>query len=284
MGNLNNFFALLRIPQWSKAIFVMVGFFYSQESGFFVPVLLASLAFCFISSAVYIYNDIQDRSEDRVHPHKCTRPIASDKVNLRQAVAILFFLLITGLILGWSISRPLVLILAAYLIINLGYNHFFKLIPILDVVCIAAGFMLRVLAGTTGVGLPMSRWLLVAATMLSLFIAFNKRRLEINLGLSHPTRQVLKKYHPVVLQRLIIGSGALCFCIYLLYVVYAREESFYFLITLPFAAIALWRFAWLSGQNVADDDPVNVFLADRLSRLNFWCLAILTFLALSRPN
>lgn len=281
MEKLINFFLLLRVSHWTKAIFVMLGFFYTPMPGYFVPAILAALAFCLISSAVYIYNDIQDRSEDSLHPHKCRRPIASDRVSVTDAVFMLFFLLITGLTLGWLVSKTLAMILLVYLVINLAYNHVLKLIPVLDVLCIALGFMLRVFAGTIGIGVSVSGWLMIAATLLSLFIALNKRQLEMQLGLKNSTRKVLRKYDPVLLHQLIVATGLASFFTYLLYTVYARGESFFFILTIPFAAIALWRFAWLATQHVDNDDPVNVFLSDRLSRINLWCFAILTFMALT---
>lgn len=282
MEKLSHFFLLLRISHWSKAAFVMLGFFYAPATGYFVPAVLASLSFCLIASAVYVYNDIQDRTEDSLHPHKCRRPIANDNITVSEAIFMLFLLLITGLVLGWLISKTLAIILTIYLVINLAYNHVLKLIPILDVICIATGFMLRVLAGTIGIGLPISLWLTIAATLLSLFIALNKRRLEMQLGLKHSTRKVLKKYNPVHLQQLINATGVACFITYLLYTIYARDEAFYFMLTLPFAAFALWRFSWLSTQEVENDDPVNVFLSDRLSRLNLWCFIILTCMAITQ--
>lgn len=281
MSKLGNYFWLLRISHWSKSVFVLFGFFYTPISGYFIPAMLAALAFCLISSAVYIYNDIQDREEDSLHPHKKTRPLANNQVTLLEAVSFLSVLLLVGLTLGWLISKQLALILLIYLAINLAYNHVLKLIPILDVFCIAVGFMLRVLAGTIGIGLELSVWLTIAATVLSLFIALNKRRLELQLGLKNSTRKVLKKYRPLLLNRLIVATGTISFLIYLAYILYARDESFYFMLTLPFAAIALWRFAWLSTQEVENDDPVDVFLKDRLSRINLWCFAILSFMALT---
>jgi 4-hydroxybenzoate polyprenyltransferase len=281
MNKLFDYYSLLRVSHWSKAVFVLLGFFYTPIPGYFIPALLAALSFCLLSSAVYIYNDIHDRFEDSLHPHKSRRPLASNSVFLIEAVFLLLILLCVGLVLGWLISGTLVIILCTYLAVNLVYNHLFKFIPILDVLCIAVGFMLRVLAGTIGIGLTLSVWLLTAATLLSLFIALNKRRLEMQLGLKHATRKVLKKYHPLLLQQLIFATGLACFIDYLLYIIYAREQSFYFLLTVPFSAFALWRFSWLSTQEVTNDDPVAVFLSDRLSRFNLWCFAILTFMALT---
>ncbi|KTD82995.1 phosphoribose diphosphate:decaprenyl-phosphate phosphoribosyltransferase [Legionella waltersii] len=280
MDKLLNYFSLLRVSHWSKSIFVMLGFIYTPVSGFLLPAIVASFCFCLIASSVYIYNDIQDRSEDRLHPYKSNRPLASDLVSVEDAIGIMFLLIISGLGIGWLISKSLVIILAIYLLINLAYNHLLKLIPILDVACIAMGFMLRVLAGTTGIGIPISIWLLIAATLLSLFIALNKRQLEIQLGLKNSTRKVLRKYHPQLLQRLILGTGIACLMTYILYIVYVREEAYYFVLTLPFAAIALWRFAWLAKQEVNNDDPVNVFLCDKLSILNLLSFSVLTLMAL----
>ncbi len=282
MERLKHLFLLLRVSHWAKAAFVMLGFCYTPTPGYFIPALLASLAFCLIASAVYIYNDIEDRDEDSLHPHKRHRPLASEKVSVSEAIFMLFLLLLTGLTLGWLISKNLAIILCIYLVINVAYNHVFKLIPIVDVLCIAAGFMLRVLAGTLGIGLSISTWLIVAATLLSLFIALNKRRMEMQLGLKHATRKVLKKYNPLALHWLIVVIGFSSFITYVFYIIYAQDESFYFMLTVPFAAIALWRFAWLAMRDIENDDPVIVFLSDRLSRINIWCFVVLTFMALAQ--
>lgn len=279
---LKHLFSLLRISHWTKSVFVMLGFCYTPTSGYFIPALFASVAFCLISSAVYIYNDIEDRTEDSLHPHKKNRPLASERVSISEAIFMLFVLLITGLTLGWLISKTLALILCAYLVVNIAYNHVFKLLPVFDVLCIAAGFMLRVLAGTIGIGLPISIWLTVAATLLSLFIALNKRRLEMRMGLKHATREVLKKYNPTLLHGFIISIGMATFITYILYIIYVQDESFYFMLTVPFAAIALWRFGWLATQDIDNDDPIMIFLNDQLSRLNLWCFVVLTFMALTQ--
>ena len=277
--HIKNLFWLLRIPHWVKSLFVLIGFIYTPTPGYLLPALLAAFAFCLISSAVYIYNDIEDQQEDKLHPLKQHRPIVSGQVSVGEAVLVLFFLLIGGLILGGMVSKKLAFILGLYLAINVAYNHFFKVIPVLDVLSIALGFMLRALAGTVGIGLPTSAWLILAITLLSFFIALNKRQLEIRFNLKTHTRQVLKKYHPHLLSNLILGIGISTFLTYLMYVIFAQGQSFYFMLTLPFTAIALWRFAWLAKQEIDNDDPILLFLRDRLSRFNLWCFIILTLLA-----
>jgi 4-hydroxybenzoate polyprenyltransferase len=244
--------------------------------------LMAAFAFCLIASAVYIYNDVQDRDEDKRHPQKCQRPLAAGEVSLDFALGMLGVLLISGLSLAWFISSKLAAILGLYLLINFVYNHNLKKFPVWDVLCIASGFMLRVLAGTIGIGLPISWWLTVSATLLSLLIALCKRRLEKQLNLSFETRIVLKKYSSQTLDKLILVTAISSFLSYLFYTIYVRDESFYFLLTLQFAAIGLWRFAWLTTRTCDEDDPVSLFFSDNLSRFNLLCFVLLTMLAVTR--
>lgn len=281
MPSLKKIAYLLRFSHWSKASFVFLGVIYSELPDYLLSACIAALSFCLLSSAIYIFNDLQDREHDRVHPQKCKRPLASGDISLAFALGLLIFLLITGIMLAWLISSNLTAIVGSYLTINLIYNYSFKQIPILDVLCIASGFMLRVLAGTLGIGLPITWWLTITATLVSLFIAFCKRRLEKQLSLSVETRAVLKRYSQLTLDVSIIITAVSSFLSYLFYTILVRDESFYFLLTLPFVAIGLWRFAWLSTHNsFDDDDPISLFFDDPLSRLNLLCFLSLTLLAL----
>lgn len=280
MKLIRQFLYLLRFSHWSKAAFVLLGVLYSGAFSYLPVALLAALAFCFIASAVYIYNDLQDREEDRLHPQKCNRPLASGEFSLDMAVFTLAILLLLGMGLAWSISSALAALLGLYLLINVLYNHLLKSIPVLDVLCIASGFLLRVLAGTIGIGLPISWWLATAATLVSLLIALCKRRLEKQLGLKYETRLVLKRYTLQTLDALITLTAIACFLTYLFYIMVVREQSTYFLLTLPFAAIGIWRFAWLSCQDNDNDDPVSIFFNDNLSRFNLLCFMVLTITAL----
>ncbi len=271
---------LLRISQWSKAVFVFLGVIYSNTAGYFWMAVLAAIAFCFTASAVYIYNDLQDIEEDKVHPQKSHRPLASSLVSVSFALRMMTLCVLAGLILGFVVSYKLVLILLIYLLINFLYNHGIRSIPFLDVLCIASGFMLRIMAGTVGIGLPITWWLTITATLLSLYIALSKRRLEMHLGIQRSQRAVLKRYNKKVLDILIVGTAISCFISYLLYTVYARDELMYFLLTLPFCAFGLWRFSTLTLHNGNNDDPISLFLHDNLSLLNLLCFSFLTIIAL----
>lgn len=280
MDTIKRVIRLLRISHWSKAAFVFLGLFYADDYALWPEAAGAAFAFCLLASAVYIYNDFQDMDDDRHHPRKCYRPLVSGEVSVDSAFVVLLILLVGGLLIGWYISPVLALILGAYLLLNLAYNHFLKNIVVADVLCIALGFLLRVLAGTVGIGLSLSIWLLSITLMVSLLIALCKRRLEKQMEYTKPTRAVLKKYSISALDGLIRALAVGALAVYVAYVMFCREEAFYFSLTVPFAAIGLWRFAWLSTRDSGSDDPVSVFFSDALSRINLLCFIGLTVLAL----
>ena len=259
----------------------MLGVIYYDTPDYWPQALVAAFAFCLIASAVYIYNDLQDLDEDRLHPQKSLRPLASAKVSIEFALSACAFLLVSGLGISLAISNKLTLILGIYLVINIMYNYWLRKVPIADVLCIASGFMLRTLAGTIGIGLPFAWWLTLTVTWFTLFIALNKRRLEMQLQ-RHTIRAALSKYNPRLLDILIIGTAITCFFTYLFYILYEQEESFYFILTLPFTAFGLWRFIWLTTRKSSHDDPVALFFSDILSRINLVCFFGLTLMAIAQ--
>ncbi|WP_131739825.1 decaprenyl-phosphate phosphoribosyltransferase [Legionella adelaidensis] len=280
MDSIKKFYLLLRVSHWTKAIFVLLGVIYSNQSFFWPRAIVAALAFNLIASAVYIYNDLKDIAEDQLHPRKNKRPLASGLVSIPFAVGSFFFLLIVGMGLAFLVSFKMVGILAIYLLINFAYNYFLRNVPVLDVLCIASGFMLRILAGTIGIGLPITWWVTLTATLLSLFIALSKRRLELQLLKVNERRAVLKKYHPRLLNFLLFSTGYLCLFGYVFYIYFVRNWSFYFILTIPFAAFGLYRFTKLTSKDRKKDDPIALFFSDYLSVFNFICFFVLTFLAL----
>ena len=279
MASITKIVHLFRLSHWSKSVFVFLGVIYSGRTHYWVDAGIAALSFSLIASVVYVYNDIHDREKDRLHPKKCLRPLATEAISQNQAIVILCFLLVTGLGLGALVSIYLVIFQGFYLLINLAYNHYFKKIPVFDVFCIASGFMLRVLAGTIGIGIAISWWLILAATLVSLLIALGKRCLEKQLNLQDETRAVLKKYSTTILNNLVLFTAIMCFIFYAIYIIEVREDSRYFLITLPFAAMGLGRFVWLSRNELHNDDPITLCLTDWWSCLNLICFSFLTLVA-----
>ena len=279
MVSLNQLAHLLRLSHWSKSVFVFLGVIYSGAMNYWALAFFAALSFSLISSAVYVYNDIRDREIDRLHPKKCFRPLAADVISPKEALWILGLLLVAGLLMAWLVSTTLVALQGIYLLVNLVYNHYLKKIPVLDVCCIASGFMLRVLAGTVGIGILISWWLILAATLVSLLIALCKRFLEKQLNLQNETRVVLKKYSTTILNYLMVFTAISCFIFYAVYVLVVREESGYFLVTLPLAGLGLGRFVWLSRNEEGNDDPISLCLTDSLSCFNLLCFSLMTIAA-----
>ena len=180
MQSLFGLFKLMRPHQWLKNVFVFAGLLFGESWGdpdLSADVLVAFLAFCCISSLVYIVNDWMDRRADATHPTKCRRPLASGQVALWQAAVLGLVLLLLGwwLVVG---NDTLTAILAFYVAINLAYSWRLKRVPVVDVCLIASGFMLRLLAGTLAVGIEPSRWLLLTGMFVALFLGFSKRKAE----------------------------------------------------------------------------------------------------------
>ncbi|OYZ75327.1 MAG: ubiquinone biosynthesis protein UbiA, partial [Polaromonas sp. 24-62-144] len=171
---------LMRPHQWVKNAFVFAGLVFSQswhDGPLVLRVFYAFAAFCCLSSMVYIINDWHDRASDALHPTKQVRPLASGAVPVPAALALAAVLLAAGLLLAAG-NGVLLVLLGLYAGLNLAYSWRLKHVPVVDVSIIAAGFMLRLLAGTVAVGIPPSRWLLLTGIFVALFLGFSKRKAE----------------------------------------------------------------------------------------------------------
>lgn len=264
---------LLRPHQWVKNGFVLVGLLFSDVGDDWKlrgSVLLAAAGFCLLSSCGYILNDVFDRQADRVHPLKCTRPLASGTVSLRQAYALAFACGAAGLALGAMASAVVVAILVAYLALNLAYSARLKHIAILDVFIIAAGFMLRIFAGTWGVDIEPSYWLLLCSLQLTVFLGFAKRRAELiasdGSGANGASqRAVLSDYSPALLDTMMAISAAGVIVSYSLYTVspdtVALHRTDKLIYTLPFVLYGIFRYIFLVHRH-GGEDPAWTLLTD----------------------
>ena len=285
---MTDYIRLLRPQQWSKNGFVLAGYFFVQgweQPGLTAQVALALVGFVLVSSAVYVLNDLADREVDRHHPSKCRRPIASGRVSTTAARLVLILLLAIGLLVSWQSSQTVLALTAGYFVLNLLYSHRLQYIVILDVFSIAAGFMLRVLTGTVGVGIPPSNWLLLCSIMLSLFLGFGKRYAElISLDGANPHRQVLDSYSEPLLQTLIGVSAGAALLTYALYTVDAStlrtHETGGLIYTVPLVAYGLFRYLYnlygkRSGQDPSQEIPTDPHL---LGVTAVWLLTVLYLL------
>ncbi|QDQ38928.1 decaprenyl-phosphate phosphoribosyltransferase [Legionella geestiana] len=272
--------ALMRPQQWIKSVFVLPGMVYAgMPRDLLLPAVGACVAFALVSSAVYIMNDVRDLKDDCLHPRKKSRPLALGLVTVRHAVCLVLFTLFAGLVAAVAVSSTLFYLLLAYLGLSAMYNNGLRQVPVLDVVCIACGFMLRVLAGSIGIGLPVSRWLLITTTLLSLCIALSKRLLEKVLYKDTAARSVLASYTQKGLDRAVLITGLMSYLSFVAYTLRVHTEAVVFYLPLLPAAFGLYRFITILHQHPLTDDPMLVFLHDRASCLNALFFIALTLIA-----
>ncbi len=269
---------LMRPHQWLKNGFVFVGLLFGhawRDPDRVALALSAFIAFCLLSSAVYVVNDLVDREQDRLHPEKRHRPLASGAVGVPAALALAAFCLMGGLGLAFGSFGHLGLpasqvpwIFLAYLLLNVGYSAGLKHVVVLDVFIIAAGFLLRLLAGTLGIGIQPSHWLLLCGLMLTLFLGFAKRRAELDalLAESGSHRRVLDDYTVPMLDQFITLAGGATVLAYSLYTVseetIAMHGTRWLIATVPCVAYGLLRYLYRLHRAGGGGDPARELLAD----------------------
>ena len=267
-------FELLRLarpPQWVKSGFVFVGALFAgawRQPQTLRQVVFAAIAFSLVASGAYVFNDIADRRSDANHPRKKSRPLAAGTISVGAGLVLLILLWAAGFALGWWVSGAVVSILAIYAAVNVAYSLGLKHVVLLDVFIIAGGFMLRILAGTTGVGIAPSQWLLMCGLMVALFLGFAKRRAELYAaadgGPSH--RRVLEKYQPVLLDKMIVVTATCVILTYGLYtmspvtVQYHKTESLIY--TVPFVMYGIFRYIYRLHEGSAGTDPAQEIFRD----------------------
>lgn len=277
---------LLRPHQYVKNGFVLIGTLFSQQwdQNTISQAVTLFIAFCAISSAVYILNDIFDSAADRLHPVKCHRPIASGVISRARATLLLLLMMCISVSLSISINNYVLLFIAGYFVLNVFYSVYLKHIVILDVFVIATGFMLRLLAGTTGLDIAPSHWLLLCGLMVTLFLGFAKRRAELltlEKSGSDSSRKVLSDYSPILLE-LMLGITAACTILsYGLYTVspqtQALHQSQWLILTLPLVMYGMFRYLYLLFGEQAGSDTAQDIFTDRhlLITALLWLLLVI---------
>jgi 4-hydroxybenzoate polyprenyltransferase len=282
---------LLRPIQWTKNAIVFAAVVFARLTNDPVALrdsVLAFVAFCSISSAIYIFNDWRDIERDRLHPTKRRRPLASGAINPRAGLIACAVLALGGCAIAATFSWPLVLVLLTYLAVMAMYSISWKHIVILDVFIIAGGFILRATAGAVAVGVTVSSWLLICTFFLSLFLGFCKRRNEIStlVGDAEAHRPSLRGYTIPVLDQFIAFTAASTLMAYSMYTFAStfvpRNDSM--MVTIPFVAFAMSRYLFLVyGKNLGGS-PESVLLKDRplFVAILGWGVAVLAVLASQR--
>jgi 4-hydroxybenzoate polyprenyltransferase len=281
----------LRPGQWPKNVLVFAPLVFAHQAfnrDATVRSLAAFAVFCLASGTVYLINDLLDRASDREHPVKRRRPIASGELApaTAGAAAVLFG---AGALLAAALLEPrLALVLAVYLLLNVLYSRVLKHLVILDVMTIAAGFVLRVVAGGIAVGVALSSWLLLCTSLLALFLGFGKRRhelvlLEVNAATHRP---ILSEYSPYFLDQLIAVVTTSTLVTYALYtmdpIVHQKLGTPYLPLTIPFVLYGIFRYLYLVHQKQEGGDPSQIVFSDRPLLINviLWAATAFTILYL----
>ena len=263
---------LVRVPQWIKNLFVFVPLLFSQHifnKGYFLPVLSAFMMFCLVSSIVYIFNDIVDIEADRAHPTKKDRPLPAGTISIHNAViTIIIFAVMVALFLP-ALNIKFRIFLLSYFILNIFYTFIFKHIVLLDIFSIAAGFMLRIMAGAFVISVEVSSWLILTTMFISLFLGVMKRRSElilINDETNKNTRKVLASYSlDFTDQMATIAAAGVIIC-YALYTVSERTIKIFntdnMIYTTPFVVFGIFRYMFLVYMNKKGENTVEIMLTD----------------------
>jgi 4-hydroxybenzoate polyprenyltransferase len=280
----------MRPRQWAKNTFIFAPLVFDQkltQLDALLPTLAGFVLLCMASSAVYLVNDLADIEADRKHPSKRLRPIAAGALpqGVAKVSAVLLFALtlVLSLLLNWAFT----LIVATYILTNLLYSFWLKHVPIIDVLILASGYVLRVAAGVVLISVErFSPWLYICTTLLALFIGFGKRRAEMVLLAdgANEHRRVLDGYTLPFLDQLIVIVSACAIMAYSLYTFSAENlpDNHFMMLTIPFVMYGIFRYLQLIHVQSAGGAPDELVLSDRplLLTILLWGLSAAAFLYL----
>lgn len=281
---------LLRPWQWSKNVFLFAGIVFGRKLGdpdALLAAILGFFLFSLVSSTVYILNDIKDRHEDRHHPRKCKRPLASGAVAVPTAITLALVVATIGIGGAYLLHRGFFLVCLVYLVLQFFYSYGLKHVALLDVIIIGVGFVLRAVAGAVLVMVPISHWLVICTFTLCLFMGFSKRRCEINTLTDSGSadtaarhRRTLSVYTTDLLNHMTTTTAGIAVVSFMLYATDRRTidvfGTYYLIYTLPMVVYAVFRFALLVEHGRVDG-PTDVMLRDRPFQiaLGLWTAAAL---------
>jgi 4-hydroxybenzoate polyprenyltransferase len=284
-----NLLISLRPGQWTKNLFVFAALVFSQrlnDTGAVVRSAIAFVVFCGLSSTVYLINDVLDREQDRRHPLKAHRPIASGELSPALALTASAALGATAMIAAASLGAYFVQFAAAYVVLLSAYSALLKHIVILDVLTISGGFTLRAAAGAAAIAVPISHWLLVCTTLLALFIALSKRRHELTLltetAAGH--RPILGDYTPYLLDQMISVVTASTLIAYAFYTISPETTAKFgtdlLSLTIPFPLYGIFRYLYLVHLCDKGGSPAELVINDRplLVCVALWALSVVAII------
>lgn len=286
MTSLKLYWELARPHQYVKNGFVWLPIFFGYRLSDWQALqqtALAFLVFCLAASSVYVFNDLWDAAEDRQHPVKRHRPLASGELRPAQAVRFLALLLAgAGILAGAFLPVTFLVILGSYLVLNLAYSLCLKHFAVVDVVCISLGFVLRVYAGGVAAGVPISHWIVALTFLLALFLALGKRRDDLSLAADgHGARKSLDGYNQEFVGLAMGVMAAVIIVAYLLYTVspdtIRKHGTDKLYLTTFWIIVGLLRYFQITLVDGRSGSPTKIFLNDRFLQLVmvWWLLSFL---------
>ena len=280
---------LLRINQWIKNGFILFPLIFSGQL-YQIHRLAGSwltfVGFCFISSSVYIINDFMDAKNDRLHPQKSQRPLAQQKFSTLEVFLMIFIIMTTGFFLCWKADAMIFFMAILYVVLHLIYNFYTKQVVLLDVIFIAAGFQIRVWAGSFAAQVLPSVWLQLCVFLLALFLGFTKRRHEIASLKNHAVehRSVLAHYTTYLLDQIIIICSTLTIVFYGLYAIspeiISRLGNHNLAYSMSFVIYGIFRYLYLVHVKKSGGDPGELIFSDKPLMMNIflWIIYIIYLL------
>jgi 4-hydroxybenzoate polyprenyltransferase len=275
---------LLRPVQWSKNAVVLAAVVFARiatEPVSLTRAIMALIAFCLVSSAMYIFNDWQDIERDRHHPIKRTRPLASGAITARAALIAGAVLALSSFVLAWMVTPLLAAVVGCYAALITAYTLYLKRVVIIDVFVIAGGFLLRAVAGAVAVNVPISAWLMLCTVLLALFLGFCKRRNEMMTlqGSALLHRDALRGYTPQILDQFILltaSSTIMAYAMYTFTSTYVPENDT-MMITVPIVAFAMFRYLYLVYARKLGGAPESLLFRDLplLGAVVLWGLSVM---------
>ena len=259
---MRNYLDLLRVKHWTKNIFILAPLVFSDnllKAELVLPILGTVAFFSLASSAIYIFNDIRDRTRDSLHSIKAyTRPLAAGRVTVRSAVSILTgLLLLLGICLFWRLD--IALIIGSYLLINMLYSVWLKDIPVIELFLVASGFPLRVFAGAVAIAVPLSTWMFVTVLALALFLVCTKRIGELREEGTSGSRPVLRAYTLRALTQCMQISSISALNFYSMYVITQRGDL---VMTIPLVMFGFFRYFLVATQSGIGGEPTDAVWSD----------------------
>lgn len=268
---------LLRPKDWAKNLFLFIPLFFSGKLfnwSIYPQLTFGFLAFCCIASSIYIINDYRDIEDDKKHPEKSKRPLASGAVSKPASIAICILLILSGFVIAFFIRDKFLFVLAIYFLLNLAYSFGLKNIPILDIIILAAGFVLRVKSGAVIAYIGVSEWLNIMVFLLALFMAIGKRRDDVLLKLSSGTdmRKAVKGYN---LDFLNIVLALVCAVIIVAYFMYTmspevlkRMGTYRLYYTCLFVLAGIMRYLQIIFVQSTSGSPTKILYKDRFIQVS----------------